>query len=207
MATGTSAAHADDRPVLAVDWQQLTEAFRAGGAVVAPESANSRRGGVWSMLRMGGDPRAFDGEPEHDDSGGAGDAGEGNGTGTDASIIARDWGGPRVALGHLSTIDRIRLSRSSRMLVGRLRVSAGRITPFAQLGLGQWRLDPDLVPARRSDIAQAAQFGYGFELGVSSRASVAFEADYTLLHRDEPCPSQPNLPELWGAFLAARGWF
>jgi hypothetical protein len=191
-----------------IDWQRLTETFRAGGAVMAPELADpagrdgSPAGAPRDRLRLAQE-RAAISLPSLESNGG-----ERESTGPDASLVARDWSGPRIFVGHLSPIDRIRMSHSSRMLVGRLRIPAGRITPFGQLGLGQWRIDPEVVP-HRSDIAYAAQLGYGFELAVSSFATVAFEADYTVLYRDrdQPCPPQAGPPGLWGAFLAARGRF
>jgi hypothetical protein len=203
-------ARAEDRAPVSLDWSRLTEAFRAGGAVLSPEApalapARGHRGGPGvegrldasdASLTAGRDAWMRDVDAADGEAGG----------GPDASLVARDWGGPRAFVGHLSTTDRIRLSHSSRMLVGRLRLPAGRVTPFAQLGLGQWRIDTELLP-HRPDTSYAAQLGYGFELSVASFATVGFEADYTILYRDQPCPSQGGPPTLWGAFLAARGRF
>jgi hypothetical protein len=181
---------ADEPLPISLDWQRLSEAFRAGGAILAPEPVAPRRGSA----------RAVEG------SAWGGADGDAPMAGPDASLVARDWGGPRIFLGHLSPTDRIRLSHSSRMLVGRVRLPAGRVIPFAQLGLGQWRLDSDLLPNRR-EVAYAAQLGYGFELALSRFAAIAFEADYTALYRDAPCPRRSNPSDLWGGFIAARATF
>src|SRR5579862_7830939 len=95
------------------------------------------------------------------------------------TLIARDWGGATVLLGSLSPTDQLRLSRSTRMILGRLRVPMGRFTPFSQIGLGQWRIDPDLFPACRRDVESAGQLGAGLEIALARSAVVAFEADYT----------------------------
>lgn len=196
------AARADEPLPISIDWQRLTEAFRAGGAILAPESAASHgapRGarlseGSWRAGREDLDARASRGEV---------DAPVGV---PDASLVARDWGGARMFVGHLSPLDQIRLSHSSRMLVGRVRLPAGRVIPFAQLGLGQWRIDTDVVPNRR-EVDYAAQLSYGFEYAITRFATVAFEADYTVLYRDQACSRRTNPPDLWGGFIAARAKF
>ena len=38
-------------------------------------------------------------------------------------------------------------------------------------------------------------------------STVAFEADYTVLYRDQPCSRRTNPPDLWGGFIAARAKF
>src|SRR5207253_3556295 len=72
-----------------------------------------------------------------------------------ATVVARDWGGTMVLMGHLSPTDQFRLSRSTRMIMGKVHIPIGHFTPFGQLGLGQWRLDPDLFPACVRDIESA----------------------------------------------------
>jgi hypothetical protein len=197
-----SRARADDRPPLLVDWQRLSEMFRTGGGILAPEASALRissHGGAGhasfetdrtdlAVDGLGGASRLTSGAP-------------------DASLVAHDWGGPRLFVGHLSPVDQMRLSRSSRMLVGRIRVPLARVVPFVQLGLGQWRIDPELLPYR-NDAAYAAQLGYGFEVMVSPHATVVFEADSTFLYRDrDPRCVQARPPAMWGSFVAARARF
>ena len=82
------------------------------------------------------------------------------------SLVARDWGGAkRLAGGQLSLTDAMRLSRSSRMIMSRIRLGdeSMRIVPFAQVGLGQWRVDSELMPQMLKDTELAAQGGAGIE--------------------------------------------
>src|SRR5204863_5864175 len=52
------------------------------------------------------------------------------------SLVARDWGATHRLFGdRLSVVDAMRLTRSARMVMTRVRLSDTRITPFAQLGL------------------------------------------------------------------------
>jgi hypothetical protein len=185
-----SRARAEDHPPLSLDWQTLSEAFGAG------RSSAPRLLARVGVYRAGGGIE-----------GGSTDDARATGA-PEASLVARDWGGPRLFVGHLSTLDQIRFSRSSRMLVGRVRVPLGRVLPFVQLGLGQWRIDTDLLPQRR-DAAYAAQLAYGFEVDLSRFASIALEIDHTFLYRDRDprCAHPAKLPELWASFIAARARF
>jgi len=90
------------------------------------------------------------------------------------------------------------------MVVTRVRLSDGVLVPFAQVGLGQWRIDADLVPSLCRDVESAAQFGAGFELGMGRFAALAVEGDYTILYREQHEPQMLFAPHLWGGLLAAR---
>jgi len=118
-------------------------------------------------------------------------------------IIARDWGGARGLLGGLSLMDRLRPIRSRRMLVTRVRVTDGRVTPFLQMGLGQWRIDTDLMPALRRDVETAGQLGGGIEVSFGA-ATIALEADDTMLYRERHDARQVCQPNVWNSLLAAR---
>jgi hypothetical protein len=123
------------------------------------------------------------------------------------SLIARDWGGAQLLLGHLALTDQLRLSRSSRMVVTRIRLADGRFAPFAHVGVGQWRVDTDLMPVLPRDVELATQVGAGFELAFSRRAALAIEADHTILIREQHEPQMISTPYVWGTFLAARAVF
>jgi hypothetical protein len=123
------------------------------------------------------------------------------------SLVARDWGGAQLLVGHLLLTDQIRLSRSMRMVLTRVRLADERIAPFAQIGLGQWRVDTDLMPALPRDTELAAQLGGGFELKLGWRSVVAFEIDYTMLYREAREPEQLVAPRVLGAFVASRTVF
>jgi len=53
------------------------------------------------------------------------------------SFVARDWGGAHsLAGGPVAVTDSVRVTRSCRMVMSRIRLGEGRIVPFAQVGLG-----------------------------------------------------------------------
>jgi hypothetical protein len=120
------------------------------------------------------------------------------------SLVARDWSGAQVLVGHMVLTDELRTSRSSRMFVTRVRLADGRFAPFAHVGLGQWRVDQDLMPVLPRDIELATQLGAGFELSLSRGAALAIEGDHTLLIREQHEPQMVTAPYLWGAFVASR---
>jgi hypothetical protein len=124
-----------------------------------------------------------------------------------ATLVARDWGGAIVLMGHLSPTDQFRLSRSTRMIMGRVHVPIGRFTPFVQLGLGQWRLDPGLFPSCVRDVESAGQLGSGLEIAIARTASVALEADYTVLYREQHEPQMVDSAQHWSSYVAARWLF
>ena len=123
------------------------------------------------------------------------------------SLVARDWGGTQVLMGQTSVGDTLRLSRSIRMVVTRVRLSEGKVAPFASLGLGQWRVDTDLVPALPRDTELATQLGGGVELRIAPRWCVALELDYTVLYREQHEPQMVSGPHLWATVLGTRATF
>jgi hypothetical protein len=174
------AARADDAPRLALDWGKFGDVLRqAPGALFPHEQRDVEHLERWVGLA----PRM--------------------------SLVARDWGGSQLLVGNLTLTDQMRLTHSSRMVVTRVRLAEGRLVPFAQLGLGEWRVDRTLVPALPLNQQLAAQAGAGFELAVAPSVAIALEADWTLLW-DDDVSSQPQTmarPYLWGSLLAARARF
>ncbi len=140
------------------------------------------------------------------------------------SLVARDWEAARLLMGHLAPTDEVKRGRSKRMVLLRGRFVDGPVAPFAQLGLGQWRIDPD-TPAMPHDAVLAGQLGIGVELALASWVSIALEADCTWLNpgrldtSEFPSREVPDSqflphdirwvhpPTLWGSFLAARARF
>ena len=140
------------------------------------------------------------------------------------SVVARDWDAARSLIGRLAATDEVKPGRSRRMVVLRGRLLEGPITPFAQLGLGQWRFDPD-IPAMPRKALVAGQLGIGVEYVIANWVSVAFVADCTLLdpvrleasnpqpHEEPDVPSRSrddrwiHPPALWSSFLATRARF
>jgi hypothetical protein len=106
------------------------------------------------------------------------------------SVVSRDWQGARAVIGPLIATDFLRPTRSSQMLMGRVRLSGQRITTFVQLGLGSWRLDSELLSPRVVEVDRAGQVGAGIEWTISTLtarspgAAVALESESTVLFRD-----------------------
>jgi hypothetical protein len=181
-----SPALASDTVPLTVEWDKLGVVLRDGpGALLPPGEGTSLErtypGGSGESPWIGLSPRL--------------------------SIVARDWSSSQRLWGYMGLTDQLRLSRSSRMVVSRIRLADGRLAPFAQLGLGQWRVDTAVVPALPSDVELAAQIGAGFELRVTRGAVLALEVDRTDLYRPGRDPLSVACPHLWGALLAARAVF
>jgi hypothetical protein len=177
-----SRADADDRLRISINWEKLAAMLRDGGSLLPRESPipgpeHGPRPDPSALRWLGASPHV--------------------------SLIARDWGGAQLLFGHLTLTDQLRLSRSSRMVLSRVRIADGRVTPFAQAGFGQWRVDTDWVLLPR-DVELAGQAGGGFELAINSSAAVAIEADYTFLYREQREPQMISGPHLWGTFFAAR---
>src|ERR1700730_503466 len=97
-----SRADADDRLRLSINWGKLAEVLRDGGSLLPRESFQP---GFEHPARSGSTyPRWFGASPH-------------------VSLIARDWGGAQLLFGHLALTDQMRLSRSSRMVLSRVRVA------------------------------------------------------------------------------------
>jgi hypothetical protein len=189
-------ASADGGLRLSVDWDKLGAVLRSPGSVLPKEKDETPAEHPVSADKLGTGP---------------GDRVPGDvpwlGARPRVSLVARDWGGALLLAGHMTLTDQMRLSRSNRMVVTRLRVADGRLTPFTQLGLGQWRVDTNILPALPHDVEDAAQLAAGFELALAPRAVVAVETDLTILYRSTHEPQMFCSPDLWGAFLAARAEF
>jgi hypothetical protein len=183
---GATTARAEASLRLSVDWGKLETVLREGPAGLLPQPRETFL--PLSDRTERNDTKWFGLSPH-------------------VSLVARDWGGAQLLLGHLTLTDQLRLSRSSRMIVSRVRLADGRFAPFAHLGLGQWRVDTDLMPVLPHDIELAAQMGLGFEVAFSRRAALAIEGDHTILIRDQREPQMIATPHLWGTFLAARAFF
>jgi hypothetical protein len=119
------------------------------------------------------------------------------------SVIARDWDAAQLLVGHLAPIDEVLRERSKRMVLMRRRLADGPLVPFVQLGLGQWRVDPDM-PAIPHDVVLAGQLGAGAELRLTRWASVAAEAECTVINPARSDALWIRTSTLWGSFLAAR---
>ena len=63
-----------------------------------------------------------------------------------ATVVLRDWRGSFHVVGAPSLLlDDVRPAASSRMVVVRV-ASSGQLVSFAQVGAGEWRIDPVLFP-------------------------------------------------------------
>lgn len=181
-----SVARADETSRMNLDWGKLADAIHDGGIALFPREGYGTRGSS-ALARQ--DVERWVGVTPH------------------LSLVARDWSGVQLLMGgHVSVTDQLRLSRSSRMVVSRVRLADGRLAPFLQVGLGQWRVDTDLMPVLPRDVELATQIGGGFELSLAPRWRLAIEYDYTVLYREDHRPEQIS-PRIWGAFVATRASF
>lgn len=120
------------------------------------------------------------------------------------SLVARDWGSSfRVAGDRLALIDALRLTSSTRMVLTRVRMTNARVAPFLQVGLGQWRTDPYLLPLTPRYEEIAAQAATGVEIRIVGTWIVGLEQTVTVLHRER---GDSNLPSahMWSSRFASR---
>ncbi len=175
-------ALAGDPPRAPVDWNQLAPMMASPQEMLQHSSQAGVMASAGPVPWVGAEPRM--------------------------SLVARDWTGSRGLVGDMTATDELRPTRSNRMVVSRLRLAEGRIVPFAQLGVGQWRVDPTVMPLLPREQELAAQGGLGFELTLSRATALAVEADWTLLL---PTSSDDVIadthPAFWGACVAMRTRF
>lgn len=193
--TLATSAHAE--PNVGIDWDKLLVSIdhyaRTGSET--PERANAASSGRVALLQS----ERF-GQPLTQNSGNAW-----FGVAPSVSFVARDWGQSyRLSGDRLSLVDAMRLSASTRMVLTRVRLSNTRVTPFAQLGLGQWRTDTNILPFTPRSIEIAAQIGGGVEAQISRNWQIACEAGGTLLIRDEREPDAIPATKMWSTMLASR---
>ena len=121
------------------------------------------------------------------------------------SIVARDWN-QSITVGGSDrfVMDRVRLSRSTRMMFARARLELDRLVPYAQAGLGQWRPDRDAVTLLLADTENAAQLGAGAEFRVAPRGALALECDYTMFYRETHEPQFIAPPQVLAGFAVMR---
>jgi hypothetical protein len=121
------------------------------------------------------------------------------------TLVARDWASStRLAGDRMGFVEEVRLASSTRMVVGRVRLSATRFTPFLQVGLGQWRVDRNYMPLLPHTIEVASQFGAGFELRLNRHWQVAAETTATTLLREDDHTSAVPQAMLWSTLVASR---
>jgi hypothetical protein len=122
------------------------------------------------------------------------------------SLVARDWSSAYKVTGagdRLALVDALRLTSSTRMVLSRVRANDSRISPFAQVGLGQWRTDPYLLPltARYTEIA--GQAATGVEARIIGTWQIALETTMTMLYRETRADRVPAT-QIWSSTFASR---
>ena len=121
------------------------------------------------------------------------------------SLVARDWNSSfRVAGDRLALVDVLRLTTSTRMVLARVRMSDARIAPFAQMGLGQWRTDPFVLPLTPRYEEIAAQAAGGVEIRVMGSWQVALETTTTVLYREQQNSRDLPAAHMWSTLIASR---
>jgi hypothetical protein len=123
------------------------------------------------------------------------------------SLVARDWSSAYKVAGsgdRLALVDQLRLTSSTRMVLTRVRANESRISPFAQVGLGQWRTDPYLLPLTLRTTQIAAQVEGGVELRLIGTWQVALESSLTMLYREDRSETMPPAMQVWSTTFASR---
>jgi hypothetical protein len=123
------------------------------------------------------------------------------------SLVARDWSGAYDIAGGTMVSDDVRLSRSSRMVLTRVRADLGRVQPYLHAGIGEWRYDPAILTLLPRNQEYATQLAAGFELRVAKYARLAVEADYTILCRETREPQNNPVPRVLGAYAVLNTKF
>ena len=127
------------------------------------------------------------------------------------TLVARDWGSAfRLAGDRLALTDGMRLSSSTRMVISRVRLAdnkASRITPFAQLGFGQWRTDTAIMPQYKYSIQIATQVGAGLEVSLAHNWQLAWETSATVFIRDARGEEDLPATKMYSTMLASRMTF
>jgi hypothetical protein len=88
------------------------------------------------------------------------------------------------------------------MMLARVGFGDGILVPFAQIAVGQWRVDSDVMPGWVCNPEVAGQVGAGLELRVLNSYSIAIETDYTALYREQREPQDLPFPRFWGAMTS-----
>jgi hypothetical protein len=125
------------------------------------------------------------------------------------SLVARDWGGAKSLVGgDIALTDALRTSHSYRLALTRIRFGSGRFVPFAQLGLGEYRIDTDVIPNHMADTELAALVGGGFEVHMVRERrfglDFAAETNFTQIVRDAREPGNVPTSRMCSSLLAMR---
>jgi hypothetical protein len=185
-----------DEPRVKVDWVALYEGASAWlrGTDTAPRPPTRPAVHEASLATRSGARGAETDEPELPWFGAL----------PNIAIVARDWRDQRRLAGKSYLADALRVLHSQRMVISRVRLGDGRIVPFAQLGLGQWRIDRDLMPFLPSETDIAGQVGAGFECRLTRDWELAAEGTWTLLYRESHEAAAVQSPLVMNAFIASR---
>jgi len=125
-----------------------------------------------------------------------------------ASLVARDWRGSMKLVGDRTMlVDDLRPTANTRMVVGRLSTAEARVTTFAHVGAGEWRVDTVMFPNARSYSETAGQVGGGFELRLPAQLRVSGEAQYTMLTRSMTYAADEVAPLITAFVFALDGKF
>jgi hypothetical protein len=196
----TVSKEAKAKPVPSVDWMRLLtdlDSFARGGANVI-DSPRCTTAGCQT------DTNATAAAPERlADPHGAASRDAWFTVAPTFSLVARDWNSAQKLAGdRLAIVDAVRLTSSTRMVLTRVRASNARIAPFAQVGLGQWRTDPYLLPRTPRYTEFAAQAGTGIEARIGKTWQIVVETTMTMLCRDGHQAEMPST-HIWGTTLAS----
>jgi hypothetical protein len=126
------------------------------------------------------------------------------GTDLRVAVVARDWKEAfNLTDGRSLLFDRLRMIRSSRMAVARFVLVGGRILPYVEASLGQWRPDSDVVPWLRADQEMASQVALGVQVHLAPRCAFAWDVEETQIYLASNVPAT----HLVASFAAMRAEF
>ena len=196
----TIAGTAKADPAPAADWSKLLSDLD----LVARKGADVLDSPRCSAVGCQTETNTTAAQPERMTSVRVRDNGEWFGFTPKVSLVVRDWGSAyRVTGDRLALIDELRLTSSTRMLLSRARLSASRVAPFVQVGLGQWRTDPYLLPLTARYTELAAQATAGVEVRVIGTWQVAWETAMTGLYREQRGAGDPAA-SMWSTTFGSR---
>lgn len=131
------------------------------------------------------------------------------------SLLLRDWRESFVVAGAPALlVDDIRPFATNRVALARLTAPAIEtkratlsVSPFAQVGAGEWRIDPVLIPAMPIASTYAGQIGGGLEITIARQVHIAAEGQTTYLYGAQPWSGNVTMPRVLSGVVALQARF
>ena len=131
------------------------------------------------------------------------------------SFVLRDWRESFVIAGAPALlVDDVRPFATNRVALARITAPAIEtkqavlsVSPFVQVGAGEWRIDPVLVPAMPIASTYAGQVGGGVEITIARQVHLAAEGQTTYLYGAQPWSGDVTLPRVFSGVVALQTQF